>query len=152
MSMNTPDGWSTRFASKVSIGAPEECWPWLAVQIPGGYGQFWLDGRMRNSHRVALLMSGSIIPDGCVVMHSCDNRLCCNPAHLKAAMQVDNIRDAKAKGRAIHGDSHHQAILTEPQVLEIRERNETAPIAALKYGVSKATISDIRYRKSWRHI
>jgi hypothetical protein len=150
--MNTPDGWSDRFASKVSIGAPDDCWPWTAVKIPGGYGQFWLDGRMHNAHRVAFLMTGRTIPFRYVVMHSCDNRLCCNPAHLKAAYQIVNIHDALKKGRFTIGERHGCAILAEREVLEIRERNENATKAAKKYGVAVATIRDIRSRRSWTHI
>ena len=54
------------------------------------------------------------------------------------------------------GELKHNSILTEKQVIEIREsfkpRIVTRQILAAKHGVSPATIKDIIARKSWQHI
>ena len=40
------------------------------------------------------------LPDGAVLMHTCDNPACCNPHHLEVATQArDNLADMAAKGR-----------------------------------------------------
>ena len=39
------------------------------------------------------------IPEGMVVMHTCDNPGCCNPNHLILGTQRQNIEDCIAKGR-----------------------------------------------------
>jgi hypothetical protein len=44
------------------------------------------------------------IPEGHAICHVCDVRLCCNPAHLFAAPQSENIADMVAKGRQAKGD------------------------------------------------
>lgn len=150
--MHSPNGWPKRFSDKVSVGAPNDCWEWKAVLIPGGYGQFWLDGKMRNAHRAALTLSGVEIPHGHVVMHSCDNRKCCNPNHLSVAMQRENMKDMARKQRAPIGSAHGCAILSEDQVAEILLEKESALDASVKYGVSRAAIYDIRERRSWRHV
>ena len=38
-------------------------------------------------------------PDDMVIMHTCDNRACCNPLHLRLGTQQENILDCLAKGR-----------------------------------------------------
>lgn len=149
--------WPKRFTDKVRIGSKTECWPWTGCvgKSQGrthNYGMFWYRGRMHNSHRIALLFSGHDVPKDCVVMHKCDNPICCNPDHLKVADQLENIADAHRKGRAPIGQTHGMHKLTEADVLEIRKRHETAEKAAAKYGVARATINDIRQRVSWRHI
>lgn len=150
--MNTHADWPTRFITKIDIRGRDECWPWMAVKLPNGYGQFWFNGRMHNSHRMALVFSGIIIPNGFVVMHSCDNRICCNPNHLSPCRQIDNLADMKKKGRSLRGERHKLAILTESQVREIRSSTLVAPRVAEKFGVSVATIHDIRQGLSWTHI
>jgi hypothetical protein len=58
-------------------------------------------GVLERAHRVAWRLTGKpLIPDGAVLMHACDNRLCVNPAHLSIGTQRDNVRDAVEKGRA----------------------------------------------------
>ena len=39
------------------------------------------------------------IPDGLLVLHSCDNPSCVNPDHLRVGTQAENIQDRDAKGR-----------------------------------------------------
>lgn len=39
------------------------------------------------------------IPDGKLVCHKCDNKLCCNPAHFFIGSCKDNTQDMLSKGR-----------------------------------------------------
>lgn len=94
-----------RFLSKITIGQPNQCWLWQAGRFAKGYGMFNA-GRdaygtqdTRYAHRVAFQLATGIEPGPLVVMHSCDNPPCCNPAHLSLGTQRDNLRDASAKGR-----------------------------------------------------
>ncbi|NTG07270.1 HNH endonuclease [Rhizobium rhizogenes] len=152
MENNAPKAWPKRFSDKVKITAPDECWEWQAVLIPNGYGQYWYEGRMRNSHRMALEFLGALIPDDFVVMHSCDNRKCCNPRHLSMGVQARNIDDMVRKNRGAKGSQHGCSILTEANVIAILNSSGNAAKEAIRYGVSKATIHDIRQGISWRHI
>jgi hypothetical protein len=71
---------------------------------PNGYGQIGgtVDGRQERkyAHRLAWeLANNRPVPDGLVVMHSCDNPRCVNPSHLSVGTQSQNIHDSIRKGR-----------------------------------------------------
>ena len=92
---------SERFWEKVAIGEPDECWEWEAYRQENGYGTIKKNRKDIGAHRVSWeLENGREVPDGMVVMHSCDNPSCVNPAHLSVGTQADNLADCKAKGRA----------------------------------------------------
>ncbi len=88
-----------RFSGYVRVS--DSCWEWQGAVRKDGYGIFWRwTQTMEYAHRVAHeLATGTCPMPGYVVMHSCDNRRCCNPAHLSIGTQSDNIRDMVAKDR-----------------------------------------------------
>ena len=86
-----------RFWSKVDKRGA--CWNWTASRMVSGYGVLKFRGRTCGAHRVAYELTHGPIPDGMVVMHSCDNPSCVNPAHLSLGTICDNMRDMYAKGR-----------------------------------------------------
>lgn len=83
-----------------------------------------------------------------VVMHTCDNRACVNPAHLKLGTQADNLRDMDAKGRRVHnpnrGEKHHNAIFTDAQRAAIIADHRGHTLVAREYGTSPQVVFYIR--------
>ena len=94
-----------RFWSFVERRSKDECWPWLSGTSEG-YGLFTFDGESERAHRVAFAIAGGSFSDGPHVLHSCDNRPCCNPAHLRSGTQADNVRDMVSRNRASRGGAH----------------------------------------------
>lgn len=88
----------TRF-TKLSSNAPYGCIEWLGVKDSWGYGSMRIGEHKMGAHKVSVLLDGRDIPDGAVVMHSCDNPSCVNPEHLTVSTQSANIKDCVAKGR-----------------------------------------------------
>ena len=119
-----------------------------------GYGLKSLNGKTMSAHRAAYIQSNGAIPEGMVIMHSCDNPLCVNPEHLIAGTQKENRMDCVTKGRhnAPKGENHYRAKLTAEVVREIRASSLTNTELAEVYGTSRRTISDARRGKTWRHI
>lgn len=92
-----------RFWSKFNIEA-EGCWEWPGATTHNGYGvvQWKKEGGERTAaraHRVAYALAKGPIPEGMMVLHSCDNRLCCNPKHLRVGTASDNTKDMMLRGR-----------------------------------------------------
>jgi hypothetical protein len=98
---------SERVWRHIDVRGPDECWPWTGVGRISGYGCIGRGGRGGEqilAHRAVWEVVHGPIPvgdgyHGTVVRHSCDNRLCCNPAHLVLGTQADNIEDMIVRGR-----------------------------------------------------
>lgn len=151
-----------RFALKVAT-APG-CWLWQATLNEHGYGVFYFRGRLRLAHRAAWEMLRGPIPDGLIVLHSCDTPACVNPDHLSLGTVLDNVRDMDAKGRRVnvgvppapaHGESNPNSKLRLSQVRDIRTafRNGASKKSlATEYGVSRPVIAGIVEGRSWRDL
>lgn len=107
-----------RFFSHVPIGA-EDCWVWQGAKKDTGYGAFRLNGRTLRAHRVAYELLEGPIPDGMIIMHTCDNRACVRLDHLRLATQAENILDMFEKGR----DNNHMRGRTHCKLGHTLEHN-----------------------------
>jgi hypothetical protein len=145
-----------RFWSQVDTSAgPDACWPWIGYIGIRGYGQIQVNGQPMPAHRYSLeLAVGPLGPDK-FACHACDNKSCCNPAHLFAGTPSENTQDMINKGRGIGGERHPLHKLTLEQIAEIRALYAAggAPqhVIAAQYGVSQAIISKIVRHEVWRH-
>lgn len=76
------------------------CWGWTGPVSTAGYAYLRRNIGDVFGHRFSREKTdGMPIPPGMVVMHSCDNPPCTNPAHLKIGTKKDNTHDMIAKGR-----------------------------------------------------
>lgn len=79
------------------------CWLWIGTTHKNGYGSKKLFGRTVPAHRASYFAYNGEIPAGMEVMHTCDVRVCINPAHLSIGSHIENMRDAKTRGRSRNG-------------------------------------------------
>jgi len=137
-----------RFWSKVKKAGPDDCWEWQASFGSVGYGQFYFDGKPRGAHRVAYLLEIGEIPEGMQILHSCDNRACCNPAHLHVGTDSQNKQE-----RAQRRNTEKLTIAEVHQIRELLQENELSQSQIGKrFGVSQAVVSAICCKKIWGHV
>ena len=77
-------------------GKPSPCHLWTGPTSGtgrgGGYGRMSLDGQTVAVHLVVFTHYYGYIPGKKQVDHRCNNRLCCNPAHLQMVTHLANQR------------------------------------------------------------
>lgn len=138
------------------------CWEWTHYKTQKGYGQFHRDGKTQFTHRFVLETKlGRPIQKSFMACHSCHNRACCNPEHLREDTAKGNTKDMLSANRQATGDSvacpgekHGMSKLTNEQVLEIRALQNTISVHQLakRFNVSPSAISNIHLRRTWKHI
>lgn len=162
-----------RFWSKVDRKSETECWPWMAGRHSAGYGAFSVrmpggGFLMKPAHQFAALLA--LGPsDGRYVLHACDNRICCNPSHLRYGTQRDNVHDAISRERHVNpprnahyrkhnapkGDALWNQSLTETEVREIWRLHlsgQNATQISKSVGHPVHVVVDACRGRSWRHL
>lgn len=142
-----------RFFSRIEV-KESGCWEWTGSRFEVGYGMFSLKRGHRRTfaaHRVSWCMrSGMDIPKGMLICHTCDNRICVNPAHLYLGTYADNNRDtiSRNRGNRRSGDSCSWTKISLDGVRDILTSKEKQVSLARKYGVSQSHISYIKSGRS----
>lgn len=147
--MRTPLPIAERFWRLALLG--EGCWRWKGNHNQAGYGQFRVGrkGPVMSAHRVSWAIHNGPIPASLIIMHSCDNPWCVNPAHLSVGTQKDNMADCLAKGRRAKRYGPHTRVrkLTDDQVRSIRADPRTGWVVAAEHRVSETTVYAVRAGK-----
>ncbi|WNV50634.1 hypothetical protein [Pseudomonas phage Rollin] len=153
--------WETFWAS---IEKTDGCWLWRGLVHSTGYGTIVMGGKSRKAHRVMAFWMrkiDSIEHTGSaktgLVLHSCDNRLCVNPAHLSVGGASKNLSEAYDRGRKLPmgGVKNPRAKLTPTIVRAIRADYAGGLVHAQladKYDVCQRTINKVVRHVSYKEI
>lgn len=79
-----------RFSGYVTQDA-NGCWMWNGGTDKDGYGVFYFRKMNRRAHRVSYWASVGEIEDGKLVDHSCRQKGCVNPSHLRCLTHRENV-------------------------------------------------------------
>lgn len=126
-----------------------ECLEWTGNWLShNGYGRMTFKRKKLLTHRIAYEAYKGPVPEGMQVMHSCDNRRCCNPDHLSVGRGQDNTNDRKAKDRLGFK-------LSTADVLEIKrlcQAGMSQTAVGKRFGVLQSQVSRIMTGKRWFHL
>ena len=154
-----PRPWNSPLAiwDRIDVRDANECWPWTRGKSHDGYGRIQLRGRDQYAHRIAWELANRRSADGFLVLHSCDNPGCCNPAHLRLGSHTDNQRDAIERGRRDdrRGSQNHNAKLTETAVRRLRAlraQGATLRELAQEFGIAENTACMAARGTRWTHV
>ncbi len=134
------------------------CILWPGNVDKDGYGKTSRNGVSWPAHRIAYAEHHGLARDdirGVSLLHTCDNRRCCNPHHLVEGTQADNMADMVAKSRQCKGSEVAGSKLTESEVRAIRtmyvrgSRDTGSRALARQFGVTKRAIQMVVDRQSW---
>lgn len=135
------------------VGAPGECWNWVRGPFrERTYGRIFLLRRGYLAHRVAYEIAKGAIPDGLDVLHSCHNRRCVNPAHLRAGTHEENMRDMVLAGRSAAGGKNSKAKITSEIALAIQRASGSRRGIAGRFGVAIPTVRKIQEGRHWTQL
>jgi hypothetical protein len=158
------------FWSKIKTGPPDECWEWQGARTSAGYGCVLWHGKVIQAHRAAYWLTyGGDSPltkfrqvgwakrYQRFVLHRCDNRPCCNPAHLFLGSMSTNLKDAYAKKRKVQPRSNHaNAKLSPAAVRDIRLRYARGGVKqaelAAEYKVSQRAVSLVVRNETYKDV
>jgi hypothetical protein len=146
-------------------GGPDACHHWRGARCKRkGYGYFGVKGPGRGrkvwstklAHRVAFFIAHGRWPEP-LCCHRCDNRRCCNPAHLFEGTPAENTADMVRKGRcgsgSAGGEKHGMARFTDAtirQVLDLHASKVSQRQIAIRLGISASHVCNIVNRKARR--
>lgn len=135
-----------------------------------GYNVSMLDGVSLSTHKIVYIIrknNGNPIPEydengePLVIRHTCNERSCVNPEHLKLGTRSENSNDDRIlAGTVLNGCKNPKTSIAEAVARKIklskREKGHpeymTQPARAQAFGVSKAIVSSIDYNTSWAHL
>lgn len=145
-----------KFWSRI-IKQEDGCWIFSGSTTkppPFGYGQLYQGNKHILAHRYSYQLHNGETPTGMYVLHKCDNRLCCNPAHLFLGTLKDNTQDAIKKNRTASGERHGKCKLTKEQAKEIWDARNSKNKYQLahKFGVKYGAVRDIFNGNNWKEV
>lgn len=66
-----------------SVNKTDTCWLWTGTTSADGYAHLTRDQKKIYGHRYSYELVKGPIPEGMIIHHTCNNKICVNPDHLE---------------------------------------------------------------------
>lgn len=137
----------------ISANDAEKCIVWPYRVEPSGYPAITIKGAKRRVNRVVCEAAHGAPPSRLhEAAHSCGNRRCTNPSHLRWTTPAGNTLDKFLHGTVSRGEDIQSAKLTEDDVREIRRRRrdgEPTIKIAENFGIHQSYVYQIISKRYW---
>ncbi len=131
------------------------CWVLTTSHCANGYSNRSFNGKSKSAHVASYIAYKGPIPKGMLVCHTCDIKICVNPAHLFLGTHKDNMQDASNKGRLYSGEQHHMSVLTN-DLVKIMKQDYSLGFSftelGFKYKVHRNTAKYAVTGVTWKHV
>jgi hypothetical protein len=142
---------SDRIAKMTTVDS-SGCWNWTGQKFWHGYGRMKIARgggvyQATLAHRVSYEEYKGAIPHGLFVLHSCHNRLCCNPEHLHLGTHEDNMRERDDANRTKSGADVYNFLRTQDvskKAGEMRAQGLSVDEVAKALNISRTTYYRMR--------
>lgn len=125
-------------------------WPFSIHEATGYPGNTLWRGKQMFGHRAMCIAAHGNPPTSMHhAAHSCGNRWCINPKHLRWATVSENQMDRVKDGTSNRGTAHGMARLTEDDVRRIYSDNRPVTKIAEAFGINHRTVGCIKDGTSW---
>ena len=124
---------------RLSTLAPNECWEWTGEYNTKRRTPYWnLNGKKVIPYRTVYeLTHGVKLERTQMILHSCDNRRCCNPDHMKVGTHEQNMKDMTDRER------HGQSAAVVKAIKQLADAGVKQKDIAATYGMSRENVSAI---------
>lgn len=150
-----PNGAPVQFIKDHLQSNQVDCILWPFAIDPYGYGVVGCPKSKLPSNRAHRLMCiwahGAPSLGKNDAAHSCGNRRCVNPNHIRWATVLENNRERWAHGTMPVGETNPASKLSLAQVAEILASDRSGPELAADFGVTRSTINKVRRRETWTY-
>lgn len=150
-----------RLAESLRVNDETGCIEWVKSAVfNNGYGKISTTREIGpvRAHRLSWILVNGAIPDGYILLHSCDNPKCCNVEHMRVGTKKQNTADMLARDRhftpfsEMRGERNTNCSISEITAKRIVVAEGSMKDLSTVFSTSRKVISDIKTRKSWKYL
>lgn len=129
-------------------GDQTSCWNWQLPYNERARNIYWkLGGKNVIPYRLVYeLVHGVVLRSDQLILHSCDNRICCNPTHMRIGTNQENVDERQARERF---GLPHNVVRAIKKLISLGVSDQTI---ADRYGLSRRHINSIRNGKAYSYV